>query len=90
MRALSKVIAMAAVSIPLGRWMTAYEASKAAHYQTMSREAMLDAVTKFRGTSPGVFSLELFIMLGVLFLVVEGAALGIRKVLGYLGNVRQD
>lgn len=29
-------------------------------------------------------------MLGVLFLVVEGAALGIRKVLGYLGNVRQD
>jgi hypothetical protein len=90
MRALSKMIAMAALSIPFGRWMHAYEASKAAHYQTLSREALLAAATKVQGTSSGVLSLEFFMMLGLLFLVVEGAALAVRKVLAYLGNVRQD
>jgi hypothetical protein len=90
MRTLSKMIALAAVSIPFGRWMAAYEVSKAAHYQTLSREALLAAVTKSQGTSRGVLSLEFFVMLGGLFLFVEGAAVVIRKVLAYLGNVRQD
>ena len=90
MRALSKMIAIAAVSIPLGRWMAAYEVSKAAHYQTLSREALLAATTKFQGTSPGLLSLEFFAMFGLLFLVVEGAAIAVRKVLAYLANVRQD
>ena len=83
-------IALAAVSIPLGRAMAAYEVSKAAHYQTLSHEALLAATTKFRETSAAALSLELFLFLGVAFLVVEGGAMVVRKVLGYLGNVRQD
>jgi hypothetical protein len=87
---LSRILAVAIVSIPFARLMLRDEASKMARYEGLSHEALLAVLREQHQPAGALMSYVIaFMLLGVAFLVVHGIGVGIERLAVHLGIARR-
>jgi hypothetical protein len=82
MRIWSRLVAIALLSVPLTRWMTATEGAKLAHYRTLSRDALLAVLEKQHAHGVGLTYAAGIFLLGIGYFAVHGVARLIERVAG--------
>jgi hypothetical protein len=82
MRIWPRLVAIAVLSVPFARWLTARQLARMEHYRTLDREALLAAVQSQHMGGPGLAYAGSFLALALCFFAVHGVAVLIERVTG--------
>jgi hypothetical protein len=82
MRIWPRLVAIAVLSLPFARWLSARQLARMEHYRTLDREALLAAIQGQHTGSPGLAYAGSFLVLALCFFAVHGVAVLIERVAG--------
>lgn len=84
MKILSRLLVIAAASVPFGRWLAGQETAKMERYRTLSHDALLAVLQEHHKGSLGFSYAGAFVLLGGAFLLVHGGGIAIDRLVTYL------